>query len=95
MSDKIKQVADAIKAALQEHPSVRLVENGPGGEEALKLLFEYVGRRAIEAIRDPTDAMIAAGQSVSTYDGVDEMESYGPPDDVFKAMIDAALDSGK
>jgi hypothetical protein len=84
VNEKIKQVADAVKAALQEHPSVRLVANGPGGEEALKLLFEYVGMRAIEAMREPSKEMVIAGRYPAG--GGPEAEA------TWEAMIDAALE---
>lgn len=48
-------------------------------------------RAAIEAMREPTKQMVSAGLDVKAYDGVEEMDSYGDPESVFKALIDEAL----
>lgn len=48
-------------------------------------------RLAIEAMLKPTEEMLTAGFNVKAYDGIEELDSYGPPGDVWKAMINTVI----
>lgn len=66
----IERVAKAIDAASQ-----------PAGKPDYKILMENCARAAIEAMREPTERMLAAGMKE---EGVDLLSEW-------KAMIDDAL----
>jgi hypothetical protein len=82
MSEMIKRVAQAIKSGMTDSGVVSLVANGPRGELALRQFFEDLAVVAIEAMREPTDAMFEAAATVDRY--AEPGEEWGP-------MIDAAL----
>lgn len=88
---KIEEVARALCKADGKNPDADCKISTCGGEVAMKewqYHYPFMAQRAIEALRVPSDAMIAAGQQVAVdsaaYDAADEVE-------VFNAMIDAAL----
>lgn len=56
---------------------------------AADFLLEAIARAAIAAMREPSDAMRAAGERAALADGAHDCEV--PMADVWRAMIDAAL----
>lgn len=67
---------------------------GPRGEDdpdflLVKLSYMRMARAAIEAMREPTEAMLKAGD----LPGWDDSVSIGLSGEVWQAMIDAALPS--
>lgn len=75
---EIEEVARAIHAASEEVYTI----------EASRLL----ARAAIEAMREPTDAMRLAGSRAGPYDDDgDYTMGEDAVEDIFTAMIDAAL----
>lgn len=80
MTEMIKRLAKALKSAMQDSGAVSLVANGPNGEAALEQFFEVLAMDAIEAMREPTDAMCEAAE----WHQQSEVNQY-------HAAIDAAL----
>lgn len=62
MTDMIKRVAQAIKSGMEASGMASLTANGPNGEAALEQFFEVLAMDAIEAMREPTDAMCEAAE---------------------------------
>lgn len=80
--------------AAEEFPDCNAV--GPDGWSVLmgergKEAYRAKARFMIAAMREPTEAMVRAGESVKAYDGIEEMESYGHPKEVWRVMNDEAL----
>lgn len=78
MSDMIERVGDAIHAALTKLDF-----------EASHMTphqLEGAARAAIEAMREPTEPMIAAARTIACMNG-----PYSDPGDEWGPMIDAAL----
>lgn len=73
MTEMIERVAKAIQSALSE---------GTPGRDPDRM--ERIARAAIEAMRDPTEAMIDKGYDHVDYGGTDIEAAW-------KDMIDAAL----
>jgi hypothetical protein len=92
MSEKIKQVAKAIRSGMESSGVVSLVANGPKGEAALQQFFEVLAMDAVEAMREPTQQMRLAGIAEwATPDPTPEHESTLVFNAIWRAMIDAAL----
>lgn len=95
MSDMAERVARAIweqrRADIAKlYPNLVLDEWGDGSVPRLNGVFEEA-RVAIEAMREPTDAMCVAAEDLSRVDagqqGVDQAA-------IWRAMIDEALRNG-
>ena len=83
MSEIVDRVAKAIDVASQ-----------PPGQKDYKILMENAARAAIEAMREPTQAMRLAGVAEwSRPDPTGDHESTKVFDAIWRAMIDAALRS--
>lgn len=95
MSEKIKEVATALKVSMESSDFVRLTANGPHGEDALNQFFEVLAMDAIEAMREPTQGMIVAAM-IQPHPSVDEAGGLIKQGEVairidYQAMIDEAL----
>lgn len=80
---KIEEVAKAYRDAVMSTPD--------GVSIPFEEFSRIAARAAIEAMREPTDAMMKAGE----VPGWDDSVSIGLSSDVWRAMIDAALNEVK
>lgn len=67
-----------------------MVEGGYRGEK----FFEEIARAVVKAIREPSGAMIAAGDATDQMAGIDGPHADTPPALVWPAMINALLKEG-
>lgn len=95
MMDMVERVARAMKPTTAKLVD-RLISMGADQSEAIALLPLPEARAAIEAMREPTEAMLKAGASVEVprgHGGDDWNEEIGDyeAESAYTAMIDAAL----
>lgn len=94
MSEMIERVAKAIMQSHQEDRSL-----GPDEHEGVPCYYSRMAHAAIEAMREPTEAMADAGLGSMDWD--DDLGERGKANNrsiachVFVSMIDAALTGGK
>lgn len=88
MSEMVERVAKALweNSQLKPYhvidvaPATAVPESGPDWQR-----FVPVAREVIKAMREPSDAMVSSGLPVADMDS-------GHPEDIWRAMIDAALE---
>lgn len=96
MSEMVERVARAIASTRGRDPDDTAGGPHPGGTWLEKGEPWWRGdvdaaRAAIEAMREPTEKMIEAGQLYCWDDGHPTVGSHAIQGQVFRAMIDAAL----
>jgi hypothetical protein len=95
VSEFIDRLAHAIwdvRRAKAAEQSIELEEWGDGSIPRANHVFDEV-RAVLAAMEQPSQKMIDAGEAVRAYDGLEELDSYGPPNEVWRAMITAELKS--
>lgn len=84
MSEMVERVAKALGATLIPGSATVTAEYVVSAE-----LIGRFARAAIEAMREPTEAMVKASQSLWTHEG--PYHSEAPGEEQWPAMIDEAL----
>lgn len=92
MSEMIERVARALCAADDLNWEEQADPQTSGSGDNNQAAYLHAARAAIEAMRDPTDAMIAAGIAQANICTDDQTASAAcVPEHAWPAMIDAAL----
>ncbi len=84
MSEMVKRVALVL---CKSDGDCRCASSGGTSSICHVAEFNDAARAAIKAMREPTEAMLRADMHLGGYDGLFEAE----PDEIWRAMIDAAL----
>lgn len=91
----IERVAKAIKSGMEDSEAFSLVANGSKSEAALQQFLDVLAMDAIEAMREPTEAMVSAGDEAkyTCSEGINlsQLIERSGIKAVFAAMVDAAL----
>lgn len=90
MSEMVDRVAAAVAQVMDDRP---LVNAAP--EVVKRLRAERIARVAIDAMRKPTDEMVAGSASARPYPRGHGQISQGEAKQIYAAMIDAALKPGR